>query len=707
MDYPVKKSSYWISIKNTLSTIFKGAGKIEEKPLKVNHGASWDRPQGANPTFDPLNALAAFAVHSYTHAAASRAAQDLAALPLRILKGTGANTQIIDSGPAVDLFNEPSTGISPFDFREQLEIDLMLTGNSYILLLGPNENAPISMVRLHPAEVKIITTSEDGIVAFEHNSDGNIARYDPSRIIHTKTASWQKGSSSVYGTSPIEALKGDISADLNAMKLASEASAKGRPDILLSPSDPSDIWTKQQRQEILQSYLGLASQGGALCLSGAISLTELKLSPRDLEYSQSRKFAMENVSAVLGISPSVLGRPDANYATAKSQAVEYWNNQTKRAKRMSYSYSRIVKRFDPELRVEYDFSGVEALQEVRTERLKRIKEHVLLGMPVELAYKYENMEDAPINQYDQPIPDPESIGEEEDENTRQYKSALLKAVEHPIIKESKPRTKRDMIWYNWIAKVHSPQEKKMFRTMKKYLAGAKKRYVKRLKAQIKEQKSINGNLVIKSVTDWKELLAQEVEEKYLLEVAALDWAEGFMTHGLEVLEDIYKRAGIRLDLVELPQSSKQIAQYEVERFAKRVTKTTANSVQSIVEKSIIQGLPVIDMADILISAKAFSFDRAYMIARTETTKQLNSSANEAFKTGVQQGVKMKKQWLSSRDSLVRDKPYASHVYLDGQIVGVNEEFIGIKGDVAPSPASFGIAAEDINCRCTIIPYFED
>ena len=125
MNYPVKKSSYWISIKNTLSTIFKGAGKIEEKPLKVNHGASWDRPQGANPTFDPLNALAAFAVHSYTHAAASRAAQDLAALPLRILKGTGANTQIVDTGPAVDLFNEPSTGISPFDFRDQLEIDLI------------------------------------------------------------------------------------------------------------------------------------------------------------------------------------------------------------------------------------------------------------------------------------------------------------------------------------------------------------------------------------------------------------------------------------------------------------------------------------------------------------------------------------------------------------------------------------------------------
>ena len=67
MDYPVKKSSYWTSIKNTLSTIFKGAGKIEEKPLKVNHGASWDRPQGAQPTFDPLNALAAYVEQDQPH----------------------------------------------------------------------------------------------------------------------------------------------------------------------------------------------------------------------------------------------------------------------------------------------------------------------------------------------------------------------------------------------------------------------------------------------------------------------------------------------------------------------------------------------------------------------------------------------------------------------------------------------------------------
>ena len=500
---------------------------------------------------------------------------------------------------------------------------------------------------------------------------------------------------------------------------------------------------------------------------------------------------------------------------------------------MTFSFTRIVKRFDPELRVEYDFSGVEALQEVRTERLKRIKEHVLLGMPVELAYKYENMEDAPINLIveDRPIPDPATIGDEEDDNNRahhrikipasydhidffptkgviaelqkglkwhrqgrsgdglkpatvnwatrlvngakispdkvrrmrawlarhesdkrgrgfypgevgypspgrvawalwggdpaktwsnkiigqmekadsekKYKNPVFKANEDPFIKQQNTKTKRDMIWYNWIAKAHKPQEQKMYKVMKKYFAEASKRYAKRVRKQVKEQKSINGNLIIKSVTDWTELLAQEIEEKYLLEIAAFDWANGFMTNGLEVLEDIYKRAGIRLDLVELPQSSKQIAQYEVEKFAKRVTKTTANTVQAIVEKSISQGVPVIEMATAIEVSKAFSFDRAFMIARTETTKQLNSSASEAFKQGVANGVKMKRQWLSARDEDVRD----SHIYLNdvtiNKPVGVNELFVGEDGATTDHPGGFGIAKEDINCRCTIIPVFED
>ena len=67
---------------------------------------------------------------------------------------------------------------------------------------------------------------------------------------------------------------------------------------------------------------------------------------------------------------------------------------------------------------------------------------------------------------------------------------------------------------------------------------------------------------------------------------------------------------------------------------------------------------------------------------------------------------MKKQWLSARNGKVRP----SHVSLDSQIAELHENFklsAGFGGHVAQSPGEFGIAKEDINCHCTMIPLVID
>ena len=73
----------------------------------------------------------------------------------------------------------------------------------------------------------------------------------------------------------------------------------------------------------------MQKSGGALVLSGQVSVDMLQLSPRDMEYQASRTYARESISAVLGVPPSILGLPTANYALGRSQAVEYWSNQVK------------------------------------------------------------------------------------------------------------------------------------------------------------------------------------------------------------------------------------------------------------------------------------------------------------------------------------------------------------------------------------------
>ena len=400
--------NYFVRLYNAI--LGKSYAKQIEKPKEENRGASWNSAGGVRNTFSAQVSMDAFGIHGYTHAGVKRLSQDLAALPLRLIKGYGDQAVEVMDHPVLDLIRMPSTDIDEFLFREQLCIDITLSGNCFILLLGSSDR-PVSMVRLHPEEVRIVTDQQKGLVGYEHNSSGSVVMYPPERIIHGKNAGYQKGAQALYGTGAIQPLARELDADLNSQKLVSEATSKGRPDVLLSPKEDGDIWNKEVRRQILDQYAGMQKAGGAMVLSGQVNVDLLQLSPRDMEFQASRTFARESISAVLGIPPSVLGLPTANYALGRQQAVEYWSNQIKRGKRIGLLFTRIARLWEDDLHFEHDYTEVEALQSVRNDKLLRVEKHIFFGIAPEVAYAAEGLE-FPRKQ------EPKDIGEEEDENVR-------------------------------------------------------------------------------------------------------------------------------------------------------------------------------------------------------------------------------------------------------------------------------------------------
>ena len=86
--------------------------------------------------------------------------------------------------------------------------------------------------------------------------------------------------------------------------------------------------------------------------------------------------------------------------------------------------------------------------------------------------------------------------------------------------------------------------------------------------------------------------------------------------------------------------------------------------------------------------------RAKLIVRTEGNRIANAARLEAARTAKQQGADLVKQWDSTMDKKTR--PH--HVQLDGQVRELDELF-EVDGRKAQAPGKFGIASEDINCRC--------
>lgn len=89
--------------------------------------------------------------------------------------------------------------------------------------------------------------------------------------------------------------------------------------------------------------------------------------------------------------------------------------------------------------------------------------------------------------------------------------------------------------------------------------------------------------------------------------------------------------------------------------------------------------------------------RAKTIARTESHRIQQASAQDARQKAISKGAKVVKQWDATMDGATRK----AHRQLDGQIVEVDERFT--YGDLkAMYPGDFGDPAQDCNCRCVAV-----
>ena len=87
-------------------------------------------------------------------------------------------------------------------------------------------------------------------------------------------------------------------------------------------------------------------------------------------------------------------------------------------------------------------------------------------------------------------------------------------------------------------------------------------------------------------------------------------------------------------------------------------------------------------------------DALIRIAETETHRIANTAA---LRTATKAGA-TKKTWVTMLDDRVRE----THDYLEGETVGIDEDFYTFDDDHAPAPGMFQLPQNNINCRCELI-----
>lgn len=89
--------------------------------------------------------------------------------------------------------------------------------------------------------------------------------------------------------------------------------------------------TKNQKMEIKKEitnyYSGIEGAHGALLLQGNIDVTDLKMSPKDVDFVQGKKLNREEICSIYGVPPALVGIFEyANYSNVKEQRKIFWEN---------------------------------------------------------------------------------------------------------------------------------------------------------------------------------------------------------------------------------------------------------------------------------------------------------------------------------------------------------------------------------------------
>ena len=118
-----------------------------------------------------------------------------------------------------------------------------------------------------------------------------------------------------------------------------------------------------------------------------------------------------------------------------------------------------------------------------------------------------------------------------------------------------------------------------------------------------------------------------------------------------------------------------------------------------ITKGIAMNASFADIARAINKNGEATLNQAYTIARTESHRIHEEVKFKTINEASDKGADIVKQWDSTIDKSTR----SSHVALDGQLREINQPFKSPKtGNTAMYPGSFGIASEDINCRCVVL-----
>ncbi|MGG3737205.1 phage portal protein [Aeribacillus pallidus] len=608
----------------------------------------------------------------------------------------------IEQHDLLNLLDKPNPLMSRQDLMEHIIAFQLLAGNAYLQHAGPKVGPPKELWVLRPDRVKIIADPVDLVAGYEYKIDDGLKQEFPADVVtHFKLFS---ALNDFYGLSPIQVAARGIDADNFANKWNASMFQNGaRPSgAMITDNTLGDEQYKRLKEQIREQYSGSSNAGKPMLLEGGLDWKEMSLSPKDMDFIESKKMSRLEICAAFGVPPEIVGDMEhATYSNYQEARKAFYQETVipiliKIRDRLN---STLVKKFGENLYLDIDKDGIDALQEERDKVwdrvIRAVDRGILMVNEARREMGYEEIEggnvryvptnvlpegpDAP--DWSSLIPAEQSPEDETDpEQNENLKHLELKSglnLQSSIQKKQYWRTfdRKRIGFYGAVGKqIKKRFEKEKEGVLKAFDEGGIVQVEQYLDDNIGEwHKTLTASYI--AVMD---AFGQEVY-KYLTEGKSAGNLEKKYDDGFDVFNQAVQ------DFISTTVANKVV----------NINDNTKNLIKAIVNTGFSQKLTVPEIRDQIeyLYLEQIIPNRSMVIARTEVISASNAGSRFAAK---QTGLNLEKEWVATADKRTRK----SHNKADGQRRPLDEPYeVGGHSLMFPGDPN-GPAEEVIQCRCT-------
>jgi HK97 family phage portal protein len=639
-----------------------------------------------------------YAKNMTVYACVRAIASAVAGLEVLLYRRGKNGVEEIENHELLNLLKNPgSEFVSGGNFLEAVAINLLLSGNAYILKLRAGQNGkPVSLTLLRPDLVRVYWSNQ--IDYYEYN---NKIKYQPKDIIHVRE---YNPLNPFLGLSRLQVADLGIEVDngaheWNARLLKNNMRLEGVFKV-------DQKLTEQQLEALqkkLENYEGALNAGKAMILQAGMDWKQISISPKDMDWVNAIRLNRREICSVFGVPPELLGDSEqktySNYKEARKAF--YQETVIPFAQLLFAALSKgLASEWDDDLIIDFNRDAIEALQENRAEQYSYLNTAWWLSVNE----KREAIGYSPVpggNQLLIPASYVPTMSTEERPAVKQMlsKEARLTSVKQAPaiisydISRWRKKEERDALWYSIYDRVKA-KEKGFIPLLEDYLESQTRLAIERIKEMGTVRMAARAPELL-DVKDEAKKYHKLTEEIYLKH-----FAHGFRA-GISATKGAlyeYQEKGVLDEISD--EEAEKLAQLIFDSGTK-ISKTTLERIKDKIIRADQENWTVEQLTQSIWESEGiFAPWRARMIARTESAKVENWAQLEGYKeTEFVDG----KGWLSARIKTSRDEHIEAANRYEDNPIRLDEKFLvggeelEYPGDPAGSPGNV------INCLCSIFP----